>query len=391
MLAAPADDPVTHFLILCLRGRFDTGALDEARDWAVAQELDWRAIDDLATRASLAPILYALLRKQTWFPADILQRWHRAYLTTALINTLSLLELARIGDAFGEAGIPFITLKGAALLGQVYKNVALRPMADLDLLVHREHMAQASGIIQAMGYAPSHEEEHPGMFLAYENEIALQRPGTRHTMIVELHWSLIDSPYYQERLPMAWFWKMVISERVGELTTLILGPEATLLHLTAHLMLHHQGKGLRWLHDIAEVICHFDAAIDWDLLLKQASDFRLTLPVQQALPVVATRWRAPVPTAALEALARLEASPEEQRIFAQMTRANASPGRRLLRDLSGMSGRRRRMRFLWLKLFPSPVYMQRRYGVSHPGLTLFYYPYRWLQGLTDLFRGGKHE
>ena len=229
------------------------------------------------------------------------------------------------------------------------------------------------------------------MFLDYENEIALQRREGMRLMIVELHWSLIDSTYYQERLPMAWFWETAIFGQVGKLATLMLGPEATLLHLIAHLVLHHQSRGLLWLHDVAEVICHFGASLDWDLLLKRARDFHLTLPVQQVLPVVATRWRAPVPTATLAALARLETSSGEQRAFAHLTRANATPGHRLLADISGISEGRKRVRFLCLKLFPSSAYMRHRYDISHPCLTLFYYPCRWSLGLVNLFKGGKNE
>ncbi len=386
MLIASTDDPIAHFLILCLRSRFDAGALNEAQDWMVCQDLNWKTIEHRAASELLIPILYSLLRKQSWPPSKVLTRWHRRYIRTGLDNMLLMAELAHIGRAFDQSGIPFIALKGAALLGSVYPNIALRRMTDADLLIHQGDMLRAIKIIQALGYAPRHQEEYPGIFLAYENEIALQRLEGMPPMIVELHWSLIDSPYYQERLPMAWFWETAIPAQVGELSTLMLRPEALLLHLIVHLVLHHQGQGLRWWHDVAEVISHFGPSMDWDLLLDRGRHFRLLLPLQQVLPIVVEYWRVSVPPTILDALARLEASPEEHRVFARLIRANVSPGHRLLRDLLGMSGHRRRMQFLWSKLFPSPTYMQQRYDISHSVLTFLYYPYRWLLGFTNLSR-----
>lgn len=391
MLPQLPHDPIAHFLILCLRGRFDIHALDEARDWQTRYELKWKAVHHRSIQEGLAPILYSLLRKQRWPPAEILTQWHRSYIRTGVANALLLAELAHIENALEEADIPFIALKGAALLTNIYHNIALRMMADVDLLVHRKDVLPATKIIQALGYAPRHQEEHSGIFLAYENEIALQRLEGIRPMIVELHWSLIDSPYYQDRLPMTWFWETAHPECVGKLTIPTLGPEALLIHLAAHLMFHHQGKGLRWLHDLAEVIFRFSASLDWDIVLKMANRFQLVLPLQQIIPFVAEHWHVSIPSATLEALAHLQASPDEQRIFRRLTSREASSPLRFLDDLATISGRRRKIRFLREKLFPSSHYMRQRYDITRSWSTAFYYPYRWWSGLYNLFTGSKNK
>jgi hypothetical protein len=379
-----ADDPVTRFLVLCLRARFDEGALDEARAWALREALDWTQVDRRAAEEALTPLLFSLLREQNWPPSDLLERWHRAYMHAAMRNTLRLAELAHIIQALRDIKISVIVLKGAALAKRIYGNVALRPMVDIDLLVHREDLPAAIRAIKGLGYAPHHTEEHPGMFLAYENEVAFHRPDQKGSLL-ELHWSLIDSPAYQDRLPMAWFWRTASPETFGDAPALILGPEAMLLHLSAHLMLHHQGMGLRWLHDMAEVVQHHSASLDWELLLDRARRYDLLLPLQATLPLVARRWRVSVPGDVLARLTALTPSAREQRIFQQMTTPEAPVARRFWHDLLAISGWRRRLQFLGRKLFPSTRYMRQRYQISSVWLTPFFYPYRWWLGMLSFF------
>jgi len=377
-------DAITRFLLLCLRGRFEERALDEARAWFERSLLDWDQVAQRIYGEALTPLCYALLREQRWLPQAIAGHWHEVYMHNAMRNMLFLVELERILRALDGVGVSAIVLKGGALMESIYSNVAPRPMSDLDLLVRRKDLPAAIKTIEALGYAPRHQEERPGIAFAYENEIALQRPG-REDMPLELHWSLFDSPFYQQRLSMDWFWQTAHSAVFEGARALILGPEAQLLHLSAHLALHHHGQGLRWSHDIAEVVYHYRTALDWDMLLKQVRQFQLILPLQKTLPLMAQHWGVPVPQKTLAQLAAFTASSDEQRIFHQMTAPNRSVARRFWHDLSAMSGWRRRLWFLERKLFPATAYMRQRYQISSAWLTPFFYPYRWWLGMQSIF------
>jgi len=46
-------------------------------------------------------------------------------------------ELGQLLRSLKDRGVEVIVLKGAALAETVWKNIALRPMADMDLLVDR--------------------------------------------------------------------------------------------------------------------------------------------------------------------------------------------------------------------------------------------------------------
>lgn len=349
-------------------------------------DVDWDAVARQARLHRLEPLLYAALRDEDCLPDDVEAEWREAYLTTALRNAVILHALDTVAAQLGEAGIPVIVLKGAALAQTVYGNVALRPMHDLDLLVRPAHAARALQVLASLGYRRLWDEPRRGAEAAYECHTSLIS-AAEWGVIVELHWGLIDSPYYQSHLRTDWLWATARSLRPGQPQPLILGASAQILYLCAHLMLHHSGAPdghLLWLNDIATCISHDRETIDWDALLAQAQRDDLVIALQRTLPHVATEFGAPVPPSVLARLAALRPTRAEGRVVARLTLARRSVGQRFWDDLTAFSDWPRRIGFAAANLFPSRAYMRWRYGVAHPVLTPLYYPYRWWLGLRSL-------
>ncbi len=374
---------MNSFLPLCLRSPWDPAALPAAR--ALAADLDVAALLQTAQAEGLAPLLYSIVRGQQLLPPPAEAALRQAYYGSAHRNLLLLHELEEVLCAFATARIPVIVLKGAALGPAIYANPAARPLGDLDLLLHPADVPAAQRILAARGYRAPQQEARPEALLDYENELMLRQEGPPGAA-VEIHWSLLDSPHHQRRLPLEWFWATAQPLSLGATSALMLGPEAQLLHLCAHLVLHHGSADLRllWLHDIAAVIVHYQQQLDWDALLAQAQACDLVLPVQQLLPAIARDWHAPIPATALAELARLRPSPAEVRVHAQLTAPGRPAGRRFWDDLSATPTWRQRLRFAWAGLFPAPAYMRQRYRIRSPLLLPLYYPYRWLLGFRGL-------
>ncbi len=305
-----------------------------------------------------------------------------AYYETAVRNSLAFQELSHMLRRLAAEGVLAILLKGAALAETVYGNAALRPMADLDILVRREDVPTVLGVLAASGYAATGVEPHAGAAVAYESQVMWRKPGPVETLI-EIHWSLFDSPYYQHKLPMDWFWQTARPVRMGDASALVLGPAAQVLHLCAHLWLHHRGEGLLWLHDVAEVIVFYQGQIDWGEVLARAQAYDLVLPLQQVLTRLVGEWDVPLPGDVLEQLHALRASPAEGRVFTWLTAEHRPVARRFWIDLASLPGWQQRLRFAWTNLFPSPDYMRSRYRIPHPLLVPVYYPYRWFLGLRS--------
>ena len=202
--------------------------------------------------------------------------------------------------------------------------------------------------------------------------------------VLEIHWSLFDSPYYQHRMPMDWFWQSAQPFEIGQVATLMLGPEALMLHLCGHLALHHDSGGklsLRLLYDVAAVIASYGERLNWDEVLERAQAYDLVLSLQRVLPEMSDEWEVPMPVGVLERLRSLRPSRDEERVFGQLTATRRPVIQRFWADLVNMPDWRARVRYAWNNMFPSPLYMQHRYSIPHRFLLPLYYPYRWWLGV----------
>lgn len=372
--------PSRDFLRLSLRVRRDVAAREEMRARLSSEELDWSILSRLIEGERIGPLLHRLWRDEPAVPAEIKNRLRQSYLLTGHRNLILLRELEPTIAALEAAGVAVIVLKGAALAEIVYRNIAVRPLMDVDLLMRREQLGIALPALSAAGFAPTKAETRAGSTAAYENELLLIKPAAI-AIPIEIHWSLFDSPYYQERLRLEHCWRNAVDFRLGNRTAKMLDPISQILHLCGHLVLHHGGEDLLWENDIAEYLGIYGPTLDWEQLLEQAREWELVLPVQQLLVPLAAREPGKIPPAVLEELESLRATEGETRVAGYLSNEQRSVGRRFFTDMASMSGWRARLGYALTHLFPSAAYMRERYHITNPLLLPFYYPYRWFRGL----------
>ena len=215
--ATNGGDAERQFLILCLQSRFHPAALDQARRLAAKANFDWPAVGDLISEERLAPLLHVISRDLDLFPVQLEIDMRETYLHNGIRNALLLKELAQVIAHCSAAEIELLVLKGAVLAEMVYHNIAVRPMVDLDILVRETDVEETLKQLAAIGYETTDAETHPGSLLAYENELTLRKRGPVDVML-ELHWSLLDSPHYQRVIDMDWFWQTAVPCRVQRQT-----------------------------------------------------------------------------------------------------------------------------------------------------------------------------
>jgi hypothetical protein len=384
-LATLAIDRESAFLLKCLQGRLRPAAVEEAIALASNFDLDWDKVANRIYRERLGALVYSVVQEDSIVPPAVENNLRQIYLSNALRNTRLLSLVAELLDKFNEAGVHVIVLKGAALAETVYKNVALRPMVDVDILVPSIEVDEALAVLFEMDYGRVGSEPHPGMATEFENELQLRRKG-KFDMALELHWSLLDSPYYQDKVDMGWFWQTAGEAKIGFKTGQVLGPEAALLYLCSHITLHHTGEEMLWLHDIAELLAALGDKIDWDEVLTKAKAFDLVIALQQVLNLVNRDWDMQLDGQFLAGLSKLQPSEREVMVVGWMTAADRPVAKRFWADLVTAPDWRSRLRYAWRSLFPTTNYMRQRYQINHAILLPFYYPYRWLVGLLSLFR-----
>lgn len=367
-------------ITLILRGRWDKTALEVAREIVINNKLDWDDLCKFVCNEALTPLLYRILRNEDWLPENVQKEWRNAYYKNACRNTLLLRELGNVLQSLADVKVDVIVLKGAALAEKIYGDIAVRQMVDLDLLIHPKDLLTVREVLANLGYQLAGVEMQSGFNEEFRNEEIHWKQGLVNVNL-DLHWKLVSPVYYQRTFITDWFWETAIATKISGYPAFILGNEAQIVYLSAHLMLHHGGHSLLWLHDIAEAIAFSPTAIDWDLVITKAESYNLVFSVQQTLLRLADEWKVEIPGNVRSQLAILKPSWEEVRAYYWQ---NQTMALRLFDDLAGAKDWLTRLHIAWDTLFPSRAYMQHRYQIPHPLLIPFYYPYRWLRGLRKL-------
>ena len=362
-------------------------ALANARQTSRAEGFDWDKLKDMVYRERLAPLLSSVTYGSNLLPTDLAATIRHTYLRYAVHNARQLQELGDVISTFDNENIDIIVLKGAALAETIYANIALRPMVDMDILIHRRDLEKAIPILNSLGYFSADLETHPGMITAYENELLLHKVGAGDLDIaLELHWSLLDSPHYQQKLRMDWFWRTAQLSKIAGETALVLGIEGQLLHLCSHISLHHAGGGMLWLHDVAEVLYRHESNVNWNTLMAKAEEYDLVLSLQQVMNQVDKAWDLQLTTDMIDKLNQLQPSDREQQVFDWLNASDRPVAHRFWVDLATSKSWKRRIAYAWQNLLPSAGYMRQRYNIKHSVFLPFYYPYRWLRGLLSVFQ-----
>ncbi|GAI23264.1 unnamed protein product, partial [marine sediment metagenome] len=266
-------------------------------------------------------------------------------------------------------GVAVILLKGAGMAKAVYGNVAVRPMFDLDLLVPAAEVDRARTVLAGLNYAMLSSEPWAGFSQRYRHAMAYRRlsDGKKRPFHVDLHWGLLNAPYYERILVEDWFARAQPA-RVAGVEALVPAAEDHLVYLCGHLALHHRyDPALFRYYDVAVLIHHTDDVLDWDAVVQRAVDWRLVIPLQRMLARLEELWPQSVPASVAQEVAGLQPTRTERWIHKWVVDRRRNRTSDVLLSLAAMPGLTRRVRFFLEQALPSPAYMRQRYCPRRPG------------------------
>ncbi|MCF8049996.1 MAG: nucleotidyltransferase family protein [Desulfobacterales bacterium] len=116
---------------------------------------DISALIRLAVEEETAGLLYTFLSKAdllTMLDADQKNVLHGWYVQTARENLLHLSALKRLLVEFHKNRIPVAMIKGMPLLTEVYQDIGVRKMEDIDLWIPENHLLSARSCLNEIGY-----------------------------------------------------------------------------------------------------------------------------------------------------------------------------------------------------------------------------------------------
>jgi hypothetical protein len=260
---------------------------------------EWQELVSLAIQHDLASWYYARLKKEAVQPDRAAAEQLRERYVASAARSMGLFhEIGRILRALRAADVPVMPLKGACLAEAVYGDVALRPMADVDLLVKPVDMLRAVEILRTLGY----DSDQPFDPIA-EQRISQHMPLMRRrgAAAVEMHWTIV-CPGCESRITAAdleGLWSRARSITVAGVPVLALSPTDLLLHLCIHVSTQHRfdGANLRSFVDMAEVARRYVGEIDWDAFARRATRWRAAKGVHLALLLAGEWTECPCPPA----------------------------------------------------------------------------------------------
>ena len=340
----------------------------------------WEPVIALALGHGVAPLLHRRLQAEAALaavPALLAGRLGEECRATALENLRNYGEFRRAARALREAGIPLIALKGLHLAELVYRDISLRPMADLDILVPRDCVAHCVAVLRGLDYG-HHEELAAAVAAMLDTKCNI---GLAHAMRgtwLEVHWAL-DETRGAATGPLEDIWRSARPARLGDAETQVMSPEFLLLHVCSHLACNHSfAFSLRALCDIAEIV-QMHPALDWAAVTSHGSRHHWTRGVAAALRLARDHLAVPVPAPALAALGGDALDPAMLAdAMAQLLAATELPDGLItapnLLALSGTASLREKAGLLWRRIFLPRAELALLYGVAadSPRLALFY-------------------
>jgi hypothetical protein len=220
--------------------------------------MDWPFVGVRAFNEGIAPLLYYHCRQMDLLasiPGETKKFLARIYAETSLVNMHLMKELEKLERELEKRDLRVIVLKGAALLKTVYRDVALRPMEDIDLMVRQENMSELKNILEQMGFV--------------QNRL-YQCSFRKGIISIDIHSDFLSSHRILCRqdildIDSEDVWGSVVSFS-GSNSLYRLPIHVNLIALSFHLLKHRYDR-LIWFVDIAETIKAYQSLPDWEDLI----------------------------------------------------------------------------------------------------------------------------
>lgn len=240
--------------------------------------------------------------------------------------------LKRAEDAAGllqQAGIASLFAKGVVLAKCYYASPGLRPMSDVDLVVHRAQAFDALAVLERAGWRIADDalaalaRARPRDCLAMQCALPLvDRAGKQ----IDLHWRMVAECARAEG--DARFWGYAQPLMLGNITALRPSPTDLLFHILVHGLKPDPLPALRWVADAMLILRADGDAIDWDAIGQLADMARVRARLGTALDFLEQEMGVDLPPKAQSLIARDPCWVErmEQRGFAARLRAPPEHG-----------------------------------------------------------------
>lgn len=317
----------TALLVHCARLQLSGPRVQAMKD-ILAAGVDWDHLLQSANWQRLTPLLsHHLMSPElaSFVPERIMPRLQSIHYQSLARNMLLQDELGHILSGFNKEGIPVIILKGAALLDTIYRDISLRPMSDLDILVRPEDIGRAEALVLELDYTYLVK---PDDGPADQQNRHLSNLGHRKKGIfLEVHRHIVntDDAFHFD---ISDFWARARPVRKAKAEALVFSPEDLLIHLSIKFLSdrrYQSNAAVSQLCDIAEMINHYADSLDWELIVKTSREKGFAAGLYSVLYACQRILGTPVPTAVMQGIRPPQFDPAVMDLFLRRRVLDARP------------------------------------------------------------------
>ena len=230
-------------------------------------------------------------------------------------NQRLLHRFVKVVDQLTAESIEVLVLKGVPLALSYYPDPGLRPMSDFDLLVSTADADRALALLLESGWKPTERIEFKMPERTIDTDV---NPGIGLVDVeyqeCDLHWHALHDCCFEGADEPFWRYRdtFVLHERR------LAAPSATdlLLHVCVHGAVFNPLPPVRWIADVAMIVRHAGARVDWDRLIAQADERLLLVVMREAINIVTEHVELPIPAGVLSRLRNARVSRAEEREYA---------------------------------------------------------------------------
>ncbi len=271
-------------ILRCCSTKPEKGKIKEV----LSSDLNWNYVVETSCRHGVAGFVFRntadYIEKKTcvspWYN-QLQDQYHK----TAYKNLLFIREYNEITRTFTRGNIPLIALKGIALLNCIYKNVGLRSMSDIDILVGKKDVQEAEELLLQMGYI-KHQE--PGLRKNPHFHSIFQIRKNKIILNTELHWH-VDFDSSSFNISIEDLWNRSIPASMYNPKSRKLCMEDSLLFNCFHVF--RDGVKtilLKNLCDISETIEKAGPEINWQSIIERSDKYGIKRHVSLSLNLAKT-------------------------------------------------------------------------------------------------------
>ncbi|MEQ1795781.1 MAG: nucleotidyltransferase family protein [Nitrospira sp.] len=218
-------------------------------------------------------------------PSSTLDDLADAYAHVSSGNAAAMDQLHSFAALLEQAQIPFLVLKGLDVLIRLYGIRGIRPLSDIDLLVHETDLGTLDRILIEAGYTRQ-----------IDGNPCYASPGNG------LSFDIVTTLWYLDKEGLAELWADARPHELSPRSVTLLSADDLLIHLIAYAVIHRGALTPAWEQDLRLLLVR--ETMDWTSITSKARRDSLATPLFYGLSYLHRRMPAlPIPESSLQLLA----------------------------------------------------------------------------------------